>query len=127
MARPLNALTRKGFDFIWTKVCQQSFELLKQKLLEEPILVYPDPNKPYALFTDASKYAWSCVLTQGHKHIIDGKEGSMLHPITYMSGLFKGSQLNWACLTKESFAIYMSIKKLTYYLEYTDIVWSFTS
>ena len=45
----------------------------------------------------------------------------MLHPITYMSRLFRGSQLNWACLTKEAYAIYMSIKKLTDYLEDADI------
>ena len=38
-----------------------------------------------------------------------------------MSGLFKGSQINWACLTKEAYAIYMSIKKLTYYLDDADI------
>ena len=38
-----------------------------------------------------------------------------------MSGLFRGSQLNWACLTKEAYAIYMSIKKLTYYLEDVDV------
>ena len=38
-----------------------------------------------------------------------------------MSGLFRGSQINWACLTKEAYAIYMSIKKLTYYLEDADI------
>ena len=39
-----------------------------------------------------------------------------------MSGLFRGSQLNWACLTKEAYAIYMSIKKLAYYLENADIM-----
>ena len=38
-----------------------------------------------------------------------------------MSGLFRGSHINWACLTKEAYAIYMSIKKLTYYLEDADI------
>ena len=38
-----------------------------------------------------------------------------------MSGLFRGSQMNWACLTKEAYAIYMSIKKLAYYLEDADI------
>ena len=38
-----------------------------------------------------------------------------------MSGLFRGSQMNWACLTKEAYAIYMSIKKLTYFLEDTNI------
>ena len=45
----------------------------------------------------------------------------MNHPITYISGLFKGSQLNWVALTKETYAIYMSIKKLTYYLEDAEI------
>ena len=38
-----------------------------------------------------------------------------------MSGLFRGNQINWACLTKEAYAIYMSIKKLTYYLEDADV------
>ena len=38
-----------------------------------------------------------------------------------MSGLFRGSQLNWACLTKEAYGIYMSIKKITYYLEDADV------
>ena len=38
-----------------------------------------------------------------------------------MSGFFRGSQMNWACLTKEAYAIYMSIKELAYYLEDADI------
>ena len=86
-----------------------------------PILIYPDPNLSYVLFTDASKYVWACVLTQEKTNMIEGKEVKLLHPITYMSGLFRGSQMNWACLTKEAYVIYMSIKKLTYYLEDADI------
>ena len=122
IARPLNALTRKDVDFVWTDICQKSFELFKTMVSEEPILVYPDPSKPYVLFTDASKYAWSCVLTQEYTHEIEGKTVKILHPISYQSGLFKGSQMNWACLTKEAYAIYMSIKKLDYYLVYADII-----
>ena len=90
--------------------------------MTEPILMYPDPKLPYVLFTDASKYAWACVLTQEKTHIFEEKEIKILHPITYMSGLFRGSQINWACLTKEAYAIYMSIKKLMYYLEDADII-----
>ena len=82
---------------------------------------FPDPNKPYILYTDASKYAWSCVLTQQLIHEKDRKEVVMNHPITYASGLFKGSQLNWTALTKEAYAIYMSIKKLAYYLKDAEI------
>ena len=49
----------------WTPECDKTFRMLKNLLIQEPILKYPDPNKPYILYTDASKYAWSCVLTQG--------------------------------------------------------------
>ena len=51
----------------------------------------------------------------------EGKEIKILHPITYMSGLFRGSQNNLACLIKEAYAMYMFIKKLTYYLEDADV------
>ena len=117
LARPLNVLTRKDVPFEWTPICQESFELLKTCLMTEPILKYLDPDYPYVLFTDASKYAWACILTQEKIHQIEGKEVKIPHPITYMSGLFRGSQLNWVCLTKEAYAIYMYIKKLAYYLE----------
>ena len=88
--------------------------------MTDSILTYPDANLPYVLFTDASKYAWACVLTKEKTHTHEGKETKLLHPITYKSGLFRGSQLNWASLTKEVYAIYMSIKKLTYYLKDDD-------
>ena len=94
LARPLNALTRKDVEFEWTPKCQESLELLKTSLMTDPILTYADPDLPYVLFTDASKYAWACVLTQEKTHLIEGKETKLLHPITYMSGLFRGSQLN---------------------------------
>ena len=121
VAQPLTNLTRLDQPFEWSDKCQTSFELLKEALIKEPILRFPDPNKPYTLYTDASKYAWSCVLTQQYTHDIDNKQIVVNHPITYVSGLFKGSQLNWVALTKEAYAIYMSIKKLTYYLEDTEI------
>ena len=90
--------------------CQASFEMLKEALITSPILKYPDPNKAYTFFTAASKHAWACVLTQEYQHEKDGKVFKINHPITFGSGLFKGSQLNLAALTKESFAIYPSIK-----------------
>ena len=40
---------------------------------------------------------------------------------TYVSGLFHGSQLNWATLTKEAYAIYMSVKKLSFYIDTAKI------
>ena len=122
IARPMTNLTKQDIPLEWTIQCQAAFELLKEAIITSPVLKYPDPNKGYILFTDASKYAWACVLTQEYQYEKCGKEYKINHPITFASGLFKGSQMNWAALTKEAFAIYSSIKKLSYYLEDADIV-----
>ena len=122
VARPLTNLTKQDIPFEWTPECQKTFQLLKDLLMAEPILKYPDPSKSYILYMDASKYAWSCVLTQEYEYDIEGKIKKIHHPITYASGLFKGSQINWATLTKEAYAIYRSVRKLTYYLEDADVL-----
>ena len=89
IARPMMNLTKQGVPFEWTLQCQASFEMLKDALITSPILKYPDPNKPYIYFTDASKHAWACVLTQEYEHEKDGKVIKINHPITFASGLFK--------------------------------------
>ena len=81
---------------------------MKDFLISAPILKYPDTSKPYTIFTDASKYGWAGVLTQEHTSVIDGKEVTTNHLVSFVSGMFCGSQLNWAAMTKEVYAIYMT-------------------
>ena len=109
ISRPLMQLTKKEVKFMWTTECQKSFELLQSFLCGEPILKYADTSKPYILYTDASKYIWAGVLTQSHATVIDNKFVTTDHPVAFVSGLFRGSQLNWAALMKEAYAIYMSV------------------
>ena len=94
--------------------------MLKGFLLKEPVLKYPNPDQPYVLYTDASKYAWAGVLMQAHTHAVDGVEKEIHHPITYVSGLFRGPQINWATFVKEAYAIYMAARKLHYYISNLD-------
>ena len=88
----------------------------------ESVLKYADTSKPDTLYTDASKFGWVGVVTQSHTTVIDGKSITTDHPVAFVSGLFRGSQLNWAALTKEAFAIYMSVKKLSFYLTDAQIL-----
>ena len=122
ISRPLTTLTKKDKKFEWTPACQKSFDLLKETLCGEPVLKYADTSKPYTLCTDASKFSWAGVLTQSHTTVINGKSTTTDHPVTFVSGLFRGNQLNWAALTKEAFAIYMSVKKLSFYLTDAQIL-----
>ena len=122
ISRPLTTLMKKDAKFEWTSACQKLFELLKEALCGEPILKYADTSKPYTLYTDASKFGWAGVLTQPHTTTIDDKSTTTDHPVAFVSGLFRGSQLNWAALMKEAFAIYMSGKKLSFYLTEAQIL-----
>ena len=100
----------------WCTKCDLSFQLMKDFLIVAPILKYPYTSKPYTIFTDASKYGWAGVLTQEHTSVVVGKEVTANHPVSFVSGMFHGSQLNWAAMTKEVYAIYMTVKKYTFYL-----------
>ena len=122
ISRPLTTLTKKDQKFKWTPACQKSFNLLKEALCREPVVKYADISKPYTLYTDASKFSWAGVLTQKHTADVNGKQITTDHPVAFVSGLFRGSQLNWAALTKEAFAIYMSVKKLSFYLTDAQIL-----
>jgi hypothetical protein len=67
IARPMTALLAKKVEFKWTRACQESFEMLKQKLTTTPVLVLPDVHKPFSVYCDASYTGLGCVLTQEGK------------------------------------------------------------
>ena len=64
IARPLNNLTKKNVKFDFNNECNDSFDKLKDSLCSSEVLIQPDPDKPYKLETDASKFAIGCVLSQ---------------------------------------------------------------
>ena len=122
ISRPLAKLTAKDTSFEWTPQCQFLFEMLKDALMSAPILKYPDTEKSLIQFLQMqANMGGAGVLTQEHTSVIDGKEVTTNHPVAYVSGMFRGSQLNWAAMTKEAYAIYMTIKKSTFYLTGADI------
>ena len=116
ISRPLTKLTHHNVVFEWTDQCSKALNHLRELLMEYPILRYPDPKQGCILYTDASGIGWSGVLTQEH---LDEKGKGKNHPISYVSGQFRGSQLSWAALTKEAYAIYMSVRRLSFYV--TDV------
>ena len=118
ISRPLTKLTQYNVTFEWTQQCQKAFNHLCELLMEYPILCYPDLVQGYILYTHTSGIGFSGVLTQEHT---DNKGKSKNHPICYISGQFRGSQLNWVALTKEAYAIYMSIKRLSFYVTDADV------
>ena len=68
IARPLYDFTRKDNEFEQTEAQQKAFDIIKEKLMEEPILAHPDWDKEFKLYTDASDTGLGAILTQNDEN-----------------------------------------------------------
>jgi hypothetical protein len=83
IARPMTALLAKKVEFKWTSVCQESFEMLKQKLTTTPVMVLPEVHKPFSLYCDASYTGLGCVLMQEGKVVAYSSRQLKVHERNY--------------------------------------------
>ena len=69
LAQPMTRLTGKDVKFAWNEGCEKCFSALKDMLTNAPILVLPEGDQPYVVYTDASITGLGCVRTQHGKVI----------------------------------------------------------
>lgn len=108
LTKPLTNLSKKRAEFNWTHECEESFQLLKQKLLSKPILIYPNFEKPYKIIVDASDFACGAVLTQDYNGVD--------MPVTYISRSFNSGEKNKPPIEKELSAVHFAITQLRPYI-----------
>ena len=59
---PMEKLLKKDIEFQWNDECQQSLDILKEKMETTPILVFPDWSKEFHVHVYASSIALGVVL-----------------------------------------------------------------
>ncbi|ESK82868.1 hypothetical protein Moror_1400 [Moniliophthora roreri MCA 2997] len=109
LAWPLHNLMKKTSTFEWTKRCQITFDVLKAKFLQQPILKMPDDTQPFMIEADASKWVTGAVLRQR------GSDGE-LHPCGYISHAFMPTERNYEIYNQELLAIVNALKAWQHYL-----------
>ena len=108
IARPLHKAKETKSSLWWTEETQEAFESLKKHLSSTPILAFPDVNKPFILYTDASLTAMAAVLAQ----VQDGKERATC----YASKAFSKSQTNYSALKRKLLVIVTFTRHFKHYL-----------
>ncbi|XP_012482950.1 uncharacterized protein LOC105797538 [Gossypium raimondii] len=101
---PLTKLLRKCMPFSWTDLQQESFEKLKTVLTEALVLIQPESEKEFTVYSDASQVGLGCVLMQ---------EGKV---VEYASHQLKTHEANFSTHDLELAAVVFALKIWRHYL-----------
>ena len=108
VARPLCRLSEKDTKFKFDESYQRSFEEIKSRLVEAPIMAKPDWNKEFEIMCDASDYVMGAVLGQ--------RTDKVLRAIYYASKTFNEAQENYSTTEKEMLTIVFACEKFRPYI-----------
>ena len=100
----------RGKIFNWTKAAAFSFDQLKKKITEAPILILPDFNKLFTVECDASGLAIGGVLSQ---------EG---RPIAFFSEKLNEAKQKYNTYDKEFYAAIQALKYWRHYLLHREFI-----
>ena len=108
IARPLCRLLEKDTKFNFDESCHNSFEEIKSRIVEAPIMAKPDWNREFEIMCDASDFAMGAIFGQ--------KVEKVFKAIYYASKTFNEAQENYSTTEKEMLAIVFSCEKFRPYI-----------
>lgn len=106
---PIYALLKKENKFIWSKECENAFELVKSVISSDKVLAHYDPNRPIKLICDASQDGIGAALF----HVFENGEE---RPVCFASRTLNCAEKNYAVIDREALAIYFGVRKFMHYL-----------
>ena len=107
IAMPLTQLLKKNAEFVWEKEQRDSFNAIKQALVNSAINAFPKYDLPMHLYTDACGYGIGGCLSQRQ----NGPEEPEC-PLAFISRLLNKAERNYSICELELLATVWSLKKL---------------
>lgn len=108
VSKPLTFLLQKDIAFEWRESQVEAFETLKNKLINSPILQFPDFSREFIITTDACDYGIGACLSQG--------EINKDKPVSYTSRLLNSAERNYSTIEKEMLAIVYAVNQFRPYV-----------
>jgi hypothetical protein len=100
----MDTVKKRHKSFHWMEEAEKSFNLLKKKITEQPILVLPDFSRTFQVKCDASGFAIGAVLSQDDRSV------------TYFSEKLNEAKVKYFTYEKEFYAAIQALNKWRHYL-----------
>ena len=100
----MTRLTQNNTKFVWFDACENSFQLLKEKLTTAPVLTLPTGEDKFTVYCDASRVGLGCVLMQNGR------------VVAYASRQLKKHEQNYSTHNLEMAAVIFALKIWRHYL-----------
>ncbi|GKV49749.1 hypothetical protein SLEP1_g56483 [Rubroshorea leprosula] len=106
--------TLQETPFFFDDDCMNAFKLLKEKLVNAPIVIAPCWDLPFEIMCDASNDALGAVLGQ--------RKDRKFHTIYYASRIMNDAQKNYTTTEKELLAVVFAFEKFRPYLILSNVI-----
>jgi len=104
-------LTRNDSGWCWGEAERTAFARLKGSVTSAPVLISPDPTKPFCIEADSSDFATDAVLFQV------SSEDKKWHPVAFLSKSLSPVEWNYEIHNKEMLAIIRALQEWRHFIE----------
>lgn len=94
--------------FNWIEYCEHTFAILKEKMVNAPILTFLNYLKEFHVYVDLLVIAFGFLLAQPRK-------GEINHPIYFANNKLSQVERNYTTIEREGLVMIYALQKLCHY------------
>jgi hypothetical protein len=109
MVNPIHNLLKQDHSFSWTDDVRNAFVRIKKEISSAPVLVKPDFEKEFMIYTNTIEEAISVILMQ-----CDDQDNEK--PVAYMSQSLSDDECKYSFIEKHAFTLVKTVEKFHHFI-----------